>query len=61
MDVTCVGGPHDGRVMEVPENGVRLEFLDGSGYYIAERGKAFFKIGHLDESDEQARRRLGLE
>jgi hypothetical protein len=33
MIVVCVGGPHDGREMDVPDDAVRLEFLDDSAEY----------------------------
>lgn len=34
MIVKCVGGPHDGREMDVPDDAVRLEFLDGAEYTV---------------------------
>lgn len=32
--MTCTNGPHDGRQMDVPDDAVRLEFLDGAEYLV---------------------------
>lgn len=49
--VICIGGPHDGREMEVPDDGINLSFIDGSRYaiegraavYLAAEGESFWK------------------
>jgi hypothetical protein len=47
--VICIGGPHDGREMEIPDDGINLSFTDGATYaiegtaaiYLAPAGESF--------------------